>query len=379
MSEVINPPEYYFTGINFNPAFYAQDAVGLSEATANALYLRKTVADTATAQETFSSGIVTNAITASAVSSTMAIGNNITSGAITIGSAMNAGTTINLGNNNTNVVQVNGRLQTNFVRTKNIIDTLEIADDQTSGALNLGYRTDGLRTGAVNIGSATSTTNLNGTSKTNTIDALGGATATMNLASSITSGTINLMTNTLVSGIFNLMYNAVSNATGTINIGQYNTSPSITKTTANIRGDVNIGTVGATTTATTINVPLTIGYVPSAITLNTQLGFLNSPTITWNQALFGVVATTASLNIGVYIISVAISLSGTFTENFLFFTGTAGGIADNRIPVVSAFDRVIYNGSYIISVTSAGVINLVNFRPNSLTFQDGTFKIVRIG
>ena len=24
MSEVINPPEYYFTGINFNPAFYAE-------------------------------------------------------------------------------------------------------------------------------------------------------------------------------------------------------------------------------------------------------------------------------------------------------------------------------------------------------------------
>ena len=51
MSEVINPPDYYFTGINFNPAFYAD--TGLSESTANALYLRKTVPDTATANETF--------------------------------------------------------------------------------------------------------------------------------------------------------------------------------------------------------------------------------------------------------------------------------------------------------------------------------------
>ena len=44
MSEVINPPEYYFTGIDFNPAFYAEDAGGaLSQAVANTLYLRKTV------------------------------------------------------------------------------------------------------------------------------------------------------------------------------------------------------------------------------------------------------------------------------------------------------------------------------------------------
>ena len=57
MSEVINPPEYYFTGINFNPAFYAEDAGGLSVAQANALYLRKTVPDTVTAQETFNAGI----------------------------------------------------------------------------------------------------------------------------------------------------------------------------------------------------------------------------------------------------------------------------------------------------------------------------------
>ena len=62
MSEVINPPDYYFTGINFNPAFYAEDTTGLSQTLANTLYLRKTVPDTATAQETFSSGIITPTI-----------------------------------------------------------------------------------------------------------------------------------------------------------------------------------------------------------------------------------------------------------------------------------------------------------------------------
>jgi len=64
MSEVINPPDYYFDGVNFNPAFYANDTGGgFTEAQANALYLKKTVADTATAIETFNAGIKTNSIT----------------------------------------------------------------------------------------------------------------------------------------------------------------------------------------------------------------------------------------------------------------------------------------------------------------------------
>ena len=61
MSEVIDPPTYYFSGLNFNPAFY--ETGGITEAQANALYLRKTVPDTATALETFNAGIVTPSIT----------------------------------------------------------------------------------------------------------------------------------------------------------------------------------------------------------------------------------------------------------------------------------------------------------------------------
>jgi hypothetical protein len=59
------PPSEYFPGIDFNPSFYQDTGTtaGLvPETTANALYLRKTVADTATAVETFSSGITTISI-----------------------------------------------------------------------------------------------------------------------------------------------------------------------------------------------------------------------------------------------------------------------------------------------------------------------------
>ena len=58
------PPTEYFAGIDFNPSFYQDTGTtaGISETTANLLYLRKTVADTATAVETFNTGIKTNTI-----------------------------------------------------------------------------------------------------------------------------------------------------------------------------------------------------------------------------------------------------------------------------------------------------------------------------
>ena len=55
-----NPPIY--SGITFNSQFFVEETGGLSEAQANALYLRKTFPDTATALETFNSGIQTNAV-----------------------------------------------------------------------------------------------------------------------------------------------------------------------------------------------------------------------------------------------------------------------------------------------------------------------------
>jgi hypothetical protein len=64
------PPYPYYDGIPYNPSFFNNEDVqqtssggGLTEAEANALYLRKTVPDIAMVQETFNSGIVTSSIT----------------------------------------------------------------------------------------------------------------------------------------------------------------------------------------------------------------------------------------------------------------------------------------------------------------------------
>jgi hypothetical protein len=59
MAEVINPPSYFFSTIDFNPTFYTSTNGSLSQTQANALYLQKTIRDTATALETFSAGIQT--------------------------------------------------------------------------------------------------------------------------------------------------------------------------------------------------------------------------------------------------------------------------------------------------------------------------------
>ena len=131
-----NPPYPYYNGIPFNPSFFTSDTGGLSRATANALYLQKTVADTATAQETFSLGIKAQKVDGLLSSSIMYVGNNITSGSLILG---NTG-----------------------IRTKNqgIFEAYSIRTPATNGQLTIC--TDLVAGGSVEIGSVNGTVNLLG-------------------------------------------------------------------------------------------------------------------------------------------------------------------------------------------------------------------------
>ena len=92
------PPTYEFTGIDYNPQYYNTVASsGITETQANNLYLRKTIADTATAVETFSTGIKTNSIDANVAATTLNIGTNAT-GAINIGTSGSRTGTLTIGN-----------------------------------------------------------------------------------------------------------------------------------------------------------------------------------------------------------------------------------------------------------------------------------------
>jgi hypothetical protein len=172
------------------------------------------------------------------------------------------------------------------------------------------------------------------------------------------------------------MYNAVSNAIGTINIGQYNTSPSTTFTTTNIRGDVNIGTVGGAT-FTTINRPLTVGYVPSAITNNTQIGYVYVGVIN-NVAVSSTFTycTISSIPTGVWLFTWSIQSNGGVVSQYysdLNVTGCLAGTAGANTTVTQlvGVGGNYYNatGACICVITSAtGTATL----RGTLTMSSGT-------
>ena len=176
-----NPPYPYFNGITYNPSFFSSSSSsssgsGLTKAQANALYLQKTVADTATGLETFSGGIATNSLNTTTTASNLLIGATGNTGTITI-STINTGNTnanpaISIGtdagtktikiNNNTNSVHCSSIDLQNY-SINNIVNTtgdISIGDKQTAGVINVGTKVD--RTGNINIGTgATGPCNIN--------------------------------------------------------------------------------------------------------------------------------------------------------------------------------------------------------------------------
>jgi len=153
MAEIIPPPSFYFSGINFNPAFYTASVSsggGLTQAQANDLYLRKTVPDTAAVLETFSGGIKANTIDGTMTTSAMTLGSNLLSGGyVTIGSSPSVVNIKNDSASSGSVNIMNGSL--------------------SGGSVNIG--SSGTYTsldGSVDIGNSATITNLRGTVNINT-------------------------------------------------------------------------------------------------------------------------------------------------------------------------------------------------------------------
>ena len=73
-----NPPYPYFNGITYNSQYFVSSGSGLTQTQANALYLRKTTADTAAALETFSGGINVNAINPTTTTGSITVGTSST-------------------------------------------------------------------------------------------------------------------------------------------------------------------------------------------------------------------------------------------------------------------------------------------------------------
>jgi len=145
MAEVINPPSYFFSTINFNPTFYTSTNGSLSQTQANALYLQKTIMDTATALETFSAGIQTPSLssTGTGASNILNIGiqSRTASGAVHHYSdgdncVSGAGVHINNGINNNSTTNIHNGTGANATGQVNIM-----SGSANSGTITLGNET----------------------------------------------------------------------------------------------------------------------------------------------------------------------------------------------------------------------------------------------
>ena len=228
-----NPPYPYYPNIPYNPSFFTSDSgTGFTEAQANTLYLKKTVPDTATAQETFNAGITTPTITSTGA---MQIGPS--SGALTIGPPNNA--TMNIGNNSSVDLNVGIGSRSSFPAT---IHKYSNGDNIPAG--NDVYLNNGSKN--------KSSTNIQNGAGTTLTDC---------------NGSVNILT-----GAYN---------TGAVNLGQFTTlTPIANYSTTNIKGKSMISTTGGDCTIgsysfgdskTTINGLVDIGRINTA-TINIGSG-----------------------------------------------------------------------------------------------------------
>jgi hypothetical protein len=139
------PPNPYFNGIIYNPSDYLSISGNtvLTYAQASVLFIQKTIADTVTGITDFVNGITTSSILAKTISATCNLWTNAT-GVINIGTLNGRSAIIHIGDGDNNLsgsgVHINNGLNT--------ASNVQILNGTGS-------------TGIINLGSATSTTNVN--------------------------------------------------------------------------------------------------------------------------------------------------------------------------------------------------------------------------
>ncbi len=164
-----SPPPTYVVNI-YNPAYFTSSTTGLTQAQANNLYLQKGTPDTATALETFTSGIATNTLQTTSITGDLSIYPAQTSGNIYLGAnstsstgrtgtihigdgnSMPVGATIHINNGTSNASNTNIMNGTSTSGTCNIL-----TGSTTSGTCNIATGTGATQTSTVNIGSGSTT------------------------------------------------------------------------------------------------------------------------------------------------------------------------------------------------------------------------------
>jgi hypothetical protein len=336
-----SPPTYYFTGIQFNSSFYADlSTAPLTQTQATALYLLKNSADTATALESFTGGILTNNIQSTSATTNMIIGSsqtegdlNIgcngdeavagrTTGKINIGTDLNGAGIIKIGNYTTiTPVQIRGALTVS--RSLTASTTLGVTGlltangganiatgasssaslnvltgNTTGGTVNIANGTGATQTTVVNIGSGTTTgyvtignpsnnVILNGASILIANNSVGGIVQIKNKENTV--GEVQIVTSSTGTNTTPVKI-STGTTTGAVTIGSSSNTSNFNSNTTNIitgvgtlliplGGTVNIATgTGSTFVTTAVNIATgdTTGTVTIGSSNNSIL--LNAPT-----------------------------------------------------------------------------------------------------
>ena len=362
-----NAPYPYYNGIPYNKAFFETSGTGLSRTQANALYLQKTIPDTATAVENFAGGITTSSIDTKTTAANLDIGAT-SLGNINIGTSVFRVTDITIGGFNTSVVVPN-RFVTAEVDCTNgsgaltiansMVDgTVDIANNLSAGSIYIGGGTNRLNASVIHIGDGNNLpagANLhlnNGTTNASNTAIMNGAT---------TSGTCNIMTGATTSGIVNICTGTGATQSGKVNIGTGTTTGAIT--------------IGNSANITSFASPIALPYSPALITATNMLGY----TI---YASFGSVAIVSGTNTivmsrqvavsGYYLINWTIQYSDAVVPTVYYsnvastttavlksptLTASMWGNASLGAPGGTPFQST--SGSFVIGIPASNYINLL--------------------
>ena len=371
----------------YNPAFFETSATNtITQAQANALYLKKKTADTATALETFSAGIATTSLAASSfatVGGTLGVtgvltgtGNINTNSLGSIGGTLALGglDIINLGTSGgrsaacsintvgTGLTAIAGNVgqtirmfgatqgtEYQYDNTNLIVGTQNMAlySTQTSGRLDIGTGARLLtgQGGGINVG-----TGSGGVANPITI---GGASSALTLnGGNISIG--NSFSTTTLNGVIsfaNLAIDSVDRATaGTLSLGTSIANlVNISRSTINtaILGTLSVAEATTTTGLLTATGGLTMGTGKN-ITLSSgtvapvsgELGFIQS--VTANAAISSTMVSNSNYSYG----STTISQAGTY---IIMVTGSS--TAGSPSPIIQARNCNITTGGSINGVT----------------------------
>lgn len=146
------PPSEQFSGVFYNSAFWTSASSSLTLEDANALYLRKTTPDTATALETFSSGLSTQSMTSPALASDVLLFPNQTAGTLKLATSARS---VHVSN-----IDCQGSAINNA--STPLTGAITIGGSQTSGTISIGAGGSRTAAGAITIGSALNSINLGG-------------------------------------------------------------------------------------------------------------------------------------------------------------------------------------------------------------------------